>query len=68
MALLLQYPIASGVLYGAAVYFFMNQNVIPLSRATKYPVSMEMMLIGVVIHICCVGLPIALTARWVSTE
>jgi hypothetical protein len=55
-------------LYGAAVYFFMNQNVIPLSRATKYPVSMEMMLIGVVIHICCVGLPIALTARWVSTE
>jgi len=48
-----------GALYGVAVYFFMQHVVLPLSRATRYPFSWEMMWIGVVIHIFCVGLPIA---------
>jgi hypothetical protein len=60
---LVQYAVASGVLYGVTVYFFMNRIVVPLSRATKYPFSVEMMVIGVLIHVCCVGLPISLTAR-----
>ena len=57
------HAIASGVLYGIAVYFFMNRIVVPLSGATKFPFSFKMMVIGVVIHIFCVGLPIALCVR-----
>jgi len=60
---LLQHAILSGALYGIAVYFFMNRIVIPLSAATKYPFSFQMMVIGVVIHIFCVGLPISLSIR-----
>jgi hypothetical protein len=61
--LLLEHAVISGALYGVAVYFFMNRIVVPLSAATKYPFSVKMMLIGVVIHVFCVGLPIALAAR-----
>jgi hypothetical protein len=52
-----------GPLYGVAVYFFMQRVVLPLSRAMRYPFSVKMMLIGVVIHIFCVGLPIALIVK-----
>jgi hypothetical protein len=55
--------VLSGVLYGIAVYFFMNRVVVPLSAAAKFPFSFKMMVVGVVIHIFCVGLPIALAAR-----
>ena len=41
----------------------MNRVVVPLSGAIKYPFSLQMMAIGVVIHIFCVGLPIALVVR-----
>jgi hypothetical protein len=58
----------SGVLYGVAVYFFMNRIVIPLSRAIKFPFSFKMMVIGVVIHIFCVGLPIAFVLRRCSVR
>jgi hypothetical protein len=61
--LLLEHAFTFGPLYGIVVYFFMNRVVVPLSAATKYPFSNKMMLIGVVIHIFCVGLPIALAAR-----
>ena len=57
-----------GPLYGIAVYFFMNRIVVPLSAARKYPFSLKMMLIGVVIHIFCVGLPIAMVTRWYSNS
>jgi hypothetical protein len=60
---LLQHAVLSGVLYGPAVYFFMQRVVLPLSHATRYPFSVKMMIIGVVIHIFCVGLPIALMTR-----
>jgi hypothetical protein len=60
---LLDRPAISGVLYGVAVYFFMNRIVVPLSRAIKFPFSLKMMVIGVVIHIFCVGLPIAFVLR-----
>jgi hypothetical protein len=56
----LKHAVVSGVLYGIAVYFFMNRVVVPLSAATKFPFSSKMMLIGVVIHIFCVGLPISM--------
>ena len=60
---LVRYALVSGVLYGIAVYFFMNRVVVPLSAAAKFPFSFKMMVIGIVIHIFCVGLPIALAAR-----
>lgn len=60
---LLQHAVSCGVGYGVAVYFFMNRIVVPLSHARKYPFSVKMMIIGVVIHIFCVGLPIALVIR-----
>ena len=60
---LLKQAVLCGVLYGIAVYFFMNRVVVPLSAATKFPFSLKMMLIGVVIHIFCVGLPISMNIR-----
>jgi len=53
----------SGVLYGVAVYFFMNRIVVPLSAAATRPFSMKFMIVGMIIHIFCVGLPIPLTVR-----
>jgi uncharacterized membrane protein YagU involved in acid resistance len=63
LGFLTEHAVVSGVLYGVAVYFFMQQIVLPLSAAAKPPFSLQMMIIGVVIHIFCVGLPIALTIR-----
>ena len=61
MPILVEHFIGFGALYGVAVYFFMQLVVIPLSAATRRPFSMELMLVGVTIHIFCVGLPIATT-------
>ena len=61
--LLLNHAVVSGVLYGIAVYFFMNRVVVQVSAATKFPFSIKMMLIGVIIHIFCVGIPISLSIR-----
>jgi hypothetical protein len=60
MPFLVRHAVLSGALYGVAVYFFMNRVVVPLSAAAKFPFSLKMMVIGIVIHIFCVGLPIAL--------
>lgn len=60
---LVEHAVLFGALYGIAVYFFMNRLVVPLSLATKYPFAVRSMIIGVVIHIFCVGLPIALNVR-----
>lgn len=60
---LIGHPVVSGVLYGVAVYFFMNRIVLPLSAAAKRPFSLKMMIVGVVIHIFCVGLPISFSVR-----
>jgi hypothetical protein len=63
LGFLIEHAVVSGVLYGVAVYFFMNRIVLPLSAAAKRPFSMRMMIIGVVIHIFCVGLPISFSVR-----
>src|SRR5690242_8944189 len=60
---LVRHAILSGAFYGVAVYFFMNRVVVPLSAAAKFPFSFKMMVIGIIIHIFCVGLPIAIAAR-----
>jgi hypothetical protein len=65
---LIQQAAVSGALYGVAVYFFMQYVVITLSATTRRPFSVGMMVIGVVIHIFCVGLPIALLVRRFSAH
>jgi hypothetical protein len=65
---LLSQPVLWGALYGMAVYFVMNRIVVPLSNAAKTPFAFKMMIIGVIIHIFCVGLPIALITRRFSTN
>ena len=60
---LINSPQVAGPLYGIAVYFFMNRIVVPLSAARKYPFTVRGMVIGVIIHIFCVGLPIALVTN-----
>jgi hypothetical protein len=59
----LEHAILSGVLYAVVVYFFMNHIVVPLSAAAKRPFSLKMTIVGLIIHVFCVGLPIALAAR-----
>src|SRR5260370_37272322 len=59
---LVHQAVLSGVLYGMAVYFFMNRVVVPLSAAAKFPFSFKMMVIGVVLHLFCGGRPICLVA------
>ncbi len=56
-------PLICGPLYGVFIYFFMNRIIVPLSAARKYPFSVRMMVIGLAIHIFCVGLPIATVVK-----
>jgi hypothetical protein len=65
---LVEHAVISGILYGPIVYFFMQLVVLPLSRAVRRPFSMELTVIGVIIHIICVGLPIALLIRRSSIQ
>src|ERR1051325_10967327 len=60
---LTRYVLVTGPLYGIAVYFFMQLVVIPLSAIGPRPFSWHLTLVGNAIHVCCVGLPIALTVR-----
>lgn len=57
-----------GALYGIAVYFFMQNIVLPISRIGLRPFVFKMMVIGVVIHVICIGLPIALVVRRSATQ
>ncbi len=68
MAFLTRQFVLAGVLYGIAVYFFMGRVVIPLSRAHRNPFSLKMMIIGITIHIFCVGLPISTTVKRFSAN
>jgi uncharacterized membrane protein YagU involved in acid resistance len=53
--------IIAGLLYGVAVYLFMNQVVLPLS-AFPHKISFQIVN-GLLVHMFCVGLPIALVVR-----
>lgn len=60
---LLRYPVLAGTAYGVVVYFFMYDVVLPRSNFSRGPFSVQLMLIGLAVHICCVGLPISLAVR-----
>src|SRR5260370_21769611 len=57
---LIQHAFVSGVLYGVAVYFFMNRIGLPLSAAAHRTFSFKLMIVCVVIDIFCVGLSLSL--------
>jgi len=60
---LIERPIHFGLLYGVAVYLFMNFVVLPLSLVTRGPVTVSGFIIGLLTIMFCVGLPIALIVR-----
>ena len=59
-------PVLFGVLYGITVHLVMSRVVVPLSRAPKREFSLKAFLTQLVIHILCVGLPIALTQSYLT--
>jgi len=63
---LIRRALVIGPIYGVVVYFAMQIIVLPLSAIGKPPFSFgtgPAMLRGIIVHILCVGLPIALLAR-----
>ena len=60
---LVERPVHFGLLYGVAVYLFMNFVVLPLSLVTRGPVTVSGFIIGLLTIMFCVGLPIALIVR-----
>ena len=57
------HAVPAGLLYGAAVYFFMNYLVLPLSAVAASTFHLGLFLNGVIGHALFVGLPISLFAR-----
>ena len=57
------HAVPAGLLYGAAVYFFMNYLVLPLSAVAPARFQLGLFLNGVIGHALFVGLPISLFAR-----
>jgi len=53
------------MLYGVAVYMFMSWVVVPLSALpkSKAPFSLTGLVLSLLTHMFCVGLPIALAVR-----
>lgn len=69
MSILLKWPVLSGILYGIAVFFFMQLVVVPMSA---YPHGITFLpkgvLTGLAIHMVCVGLPISLAVNRFSNR
>jgi hypothetical protein len=53
----------AGVLYGVLVYTVMYWIVVPLSKARPFNPTVQLVTIAVLIHIFCIGLPIAWVTR-----
>ena len=66
ISILIEMPFASGAIYGSAVHVLMSRVVLPLSAAPKRVFSAKAFLIQLAIHICFVGLPIALVVTHFS--
>ena len=63
ISVLKRQAVTFGLLYGAAVYFFMNYVVLPLSAVGHSPFKLGLFLNGVLGHALFVGVPIAWFAR-----
>jgi uncharacterized membrane protein YagU involved in acid resistance len=55
-----------GPIYGVAVFIVMNLIVLPHTAVVKSPLSLPLLLNGVLAHALFVGLPIALAARRIT--
>jgi hypothetical protein len=67
LTFLVEHAITAGLIYGVAVYLFMNFVVLPLSAVPQRaapPLSGR--IIGLLIIMFCIGLPIAAIVRWFS--
>jgi hypothetical protein len=61
---LVRRPLAWGAAYGVAVYLFMNFVVLPLSAVAQRPFVITATAVTIlIVHIVCVGIPIALAVR-----
>ncbi len=60
LPVLTKHPVVSGIIYGPIVYLIMYWGVIPLSRIGPRPHSLSNDGLAIAIHICLIGLPIAL--------
>jgi hypothetical protein len=63
LGILTRHPVLCGLLYGVLVLVIMNRVVIPLSAAVTGPMSLPVLVNGLLIHALGVGLPSALFAR-----
>jgi uncharacterized membrane protein YagU involved in acid resistance len=63
LEILKTHAVPAGLLYGAAVYCFMNYLVLPLSAVAAGTFQLGLFLNGVIGHALFVGLPISLFAR-----
>jgi hypothetical protein len=65
LTFLTQRAVLWGFLYGIAVYMFMSWIVVPLSafHKSKAPFSLAALVLSLLTHMFCVGLPIALAVR-----
>ncbi|HMJ05271.1 MAG TPA: hypothetical protein VK474_03355 [Chthoniobacterales bacterium] len=69
LSILVRRAVIAGILYGAAIYAVMNLVVVPLSafpRKLAFPPIV--FITGLLVHMFCIGLPIALAARWASAD
>jgi len=57
--------LVAGATFGVLFFFAMNLIVIPLSAMPKRPFNAQIFVIQIVIHIFLIGLPIAISARWI---
>ena len=60
---LVERPVHFGLLYGVAVYLFMNFVVLPFSLVPRGTMTVSGFIIGLLTIMFCVGLPIALIVR-----
>lgn len=66
LPVLTQHAVPLGMLYGVFVYLVMYSVVLPLSawHSKFFNQPTSAILTGVLIHMFCVGLPLALVTRW----
>ena len=60
LPVLTRHPVMSGIIYGPIVYLVMYWVVVPLSRIGPRPHSLSNDSLAIAIHICLIGMPIAL--------
>jgi len=68
LRLLLRWPPITGMLYGAAIFFFMRRVVIPLSAVPHPKSTPHFIWTDFMVHVFLIGLPIALLARDYSSS